>query len=45
MSDGHSMHYNPLKNLFLLFVLITHFRHLVADEHVKQYKIFVSVQV
>jgi len=45
MLDGHSMHCNPLKNLFLLFLLISHFRHLVADKQVKQYEIFVGVQV
>jgi len=39
---GHSMHVNPLKNLFLL---ISHFRHWVADKQVKQFKIFVGVQV
>jgi len=41
--DGHSMHNYPLKNLFLL--LISHFRHWVADKQVKQYEIFVGVQV
>jgi len=42
MLDGHSMHDNPLKNLFLLKL---HFRHWVADKQVKQYEIFVGVQV
>jgi len=42
MLDTHSMHEDPLKNLFLL---ISHFRHWVADKQVKQYEIFVRIQV
>jgi len=42
MLDEQSMHNNPFKNLFLL---ISHFRHSVADKQFKQYEIFVSVQV
>jgi len=42
MLDGHSMHDNPFINLFLL---ISHYRHSVADKQVKQYEIFVGVQV
>jgi len=42
MFDEHSMHDDPLKNLFLL---LSHFRHWVAAKQVKQYEIFVGVQV
>jgi len=42
MLDGHSMHDNPLKNLFWV---VSHFKHWVADKQVKQNEIFVGVQV
>jgi len=42
MFDGHSMHDNPFKNLFWV---ISHFRQWVVDKQVKQYEIFVGVQV
>jgi len=42
MVAGHSIHYDPLKNLFLL---ISHFKQWVTDKQVKHYEIFVGVQV
>jgi len=42
MVEGHSMHIDPLR---VLFLLISHFMHWVSDKQFKQYEIFVSVQV